>query len=199
MKESFAIVASVLAFAGNLPYLYDVIREKIHPHPYTWLMWSIVSCVIFFGQLEKGAGWGALPTGVAELFTILIFLFSLKHGFKYITKKDTSFLLIALFGIIPWILTNDPTISVIIVVSIDIVAFIPTMYKASRHRGTETPILYSTNIIRHILTLFAMQTYNIATSLHAITMIVANTIMTFIIIKSPVNTPVCETEPCPPL
>ncbi len=185
MKESIAIIAAVLAVAGNLPYLRDVIHERVHPHPYTWLVWSIVSGVIFFGQVEKGAGWGALPTGAAEIFTIIIFFFSLKHGFTYITKKDTAFLAIALAGIIPWILTKDPTISVIIVVSIDLIAFIPTIHKASRHHCTETPILYSVNVVRHILTLFALQTYNIATTLHAIAMIIANTIMTYVIVRGP--------------
>jgi hypothetical protein len=35
----------------------------------------------FFGGLAKGAGIGALPTGIAEAFTILIFIFSLKYAF----------------------------------------------------------------------------------------------------------------------
>ena len=77
MKTSIAIIATVLAFVGNISYLRDVIRERVHPHPYTWFIWSIVSMTTFFGGLAKGAGIGALPTGVAEGFTIIIFLFSL--------------------------------------------------------------------------------------------------------------------------
>lgn len=183
MKEILASIAVVVAIIGNIPYLRDVITKKIQPHPYTWLIWTIVSAVTFFGQVAKGAGVGAIPTGVAELFTVVIFLFSLQYGFKNIKRKDTYFLIVALLGLIPWILTKDPTLSVIIVVGIDVVAFVPTLRKTYAHPKTETPILYSMNVLRHILTLFSLQTYNIATTLHSLVMIILNTVMTIFIIR----------------
>jgi hypothetical protein len=146
-------------------------------------VWSIVSCIIFFGQVAKGAGIGALPTATAEIFTIIIFFFSLQYGFKNIKKIDTVFLVIALLGIVPWVLTKDPTISVIIAVGIDLVAFIPTIRKTWVQPKTETPILYSMNVLRHILMLFSLQAYNIATMLHSIVMITTNSLMTFLILR----------------
>ena len=182
MKTTVAIIAALLAIAGNLPYLRDIIKKRVQPHPYTWLVWSIVSCIVFFGQVAKGAGIGALPTAASEIFTIIIFFFSLKYGFKNIRKIDTLFLVIALLGIIPWILTDDPTISVIIAVSIDLVAFLPTIRKTWSHPKTETPILYAMNVFRHILMLVSLQAYNIATVLHSIVMIATNTLMTGLIL-----------------
>lgn len=182
MKETLAIIAAVIAIIGNVPYLIDVIKRRVQPHPYTWLVWTIVSGVTFFGALAKGAGVGAIPTAAAEIFTVIIFLFSLQYGFKRIVRSDTYFLIIALLGLIPWALTKDPTISVIIVVSIDLVAFIPTLRKTHKHPETETPILYSMNVLRHILTLFSLQAYNIATMLHSIAMIVTNSAMTGLIV-----------------
>ena len=181
MKETLAIIAALLAFVGNIPYLYDVVKKRVKPHPYTWLVWTLVSLTVFFGALQKGAGIGLLPTGIAELFTVIIFIFSLRYGFKQIRKIDTLFLCIALLGFIPWILTKDPTISVIIVVSIDFVAFIPTLRKTWQHPKSETPTLYGMNVLRHILTLFSLQAYNIATVLHSIVMIIMNSFMTLII------------------
>ncbi len=181
MKETVAIIAALIAFTGNIPYLRDVIKKRVKPHPYTWLVWTLVSLTTFFGGLQKGAGVGILPTGVAEIFTIIIFIFSLQYGFKQIRKIDTLFLCIALLGFIPWILTKDPTVSVIIVVSIDFVAFIPTLRKTWQHPESETPALYSMNVLRHVLTLFSLQAYNIATVLHSIVMIIMNSFMTLII------------------
>ena len=182
MKETVAVIAAILAIIGNIPYLRDVTCKRICPHPYTWLVWTIVSGIVFFGQLAKGGGIAALPTGAAEIFTIIIFFFSLRYGFKYIVRSDTYFLIAALLGIIPWILTNDPTISVIIAVSIDLIAFMPTLRKTWLHPKTETPLLYSMNVLRHILTMFSLGAYNIATTLHSIVMIVVNTFMTGIIL-----------------
>lgn len=187
MKLSIAIIAAILAFVGNISYLKDVIKGNVQPHPYTWFIWSIVSLTTFFGGLAKGAGIGALPTGIAEGFTIIIFLLSLKYLFKgeagHIRRIDTYFLIICLLGLIPWLLTKDPTVSVIIVVLVDIVAFIPTLRKTWRHPETEKPLLYEMNVARHILTLFSLQTYNIATTFHSIAMICTNIIMTRFIKK----------------
>lgn len=182
MKDIFAITAALLAVAGNLPYLWDILKKRVRPHPYTWLVWSIVSCIIFFGQIAKGAGIGALPTAASEIFTIIIFILSLKYGFRGITKTDTVFLVAALGGLVPWVLTKDPTMSVVIAVSIDLIAFVPTIRKTWAHPATETPILYGSNVLRHVLALFSLQTYNIATTLHSIAMITTNTIMTAIIL-----------------
>lgn len=181
MKLTIAIIAAILAIIGNVPYLTDVIKGRAKPHPYTWLVWTIVSCVVFFGQLAKGAGVGAIPTAASEIFTVIIFLFSLKYGFKGVTKTDTLFLLLAITGLIPWLLTNDPTWSVIIAVVIDLIGFIPTLRKTWNFPKTETPLLYGMNVARHILMLFSLQAYNIATMLHSIAMIITNTLMTIFI------------------
>ena len=185
MKESIALIAALLAVIGNVPYVIDILKHRVQPHAYTWFVWSIVSCIVFFGQLAKGAGVGAIPTGASEIFTIIIFVLSLRYGFKHVTRTDTIFLVIALLGLIPWALTNDPTVSVIIAVSIDVIAFMPTLRKTWLHPQTETPILYGTNVLRHILALFSLQTYNIATTLHSVAMITTNSCMTLMILFRP--------------
>lgn len=183
MQLTLVIIASLFAFVGNLPYLRSVLKGETEPHAYTWFVWSIVSLVTFFGQTAKGAGLGAIPTGVSEMFTILIFFFSLKNGFKHVKKIDTVILVVCILGLIPWYLTKDPTISVIVVVSIDVIAFIPTLRKTWRYPGTEKPILYIMNVSRHALSLFALEAYNVATTLHSIFMIITNSLMSIFILR----------------
>jgi hypothetical protein len=177
MKPVLAIIAAVLAIAGNIPYLYDMVKGRVRPHPYSWLIWSIVSGTVLVGQITKGAGWGIIPFSASEMFTFIIFIFSLRYGFKKIPKRDTYFLVAAPLGLIPWIITHDPTWSVVIMVTIDVIAFIPTIKKAKLAPQSETPTLYTTNVLRHILTLFTLSSYNIATTFHSIMMIITNTTM----------------------
>lgn len=190
-KGILAIIASIMAFLGNISYLKDTIKGRIHPHPYTWFIWSIVSLVTFFGQWQKGAGIGALPTGVAEVFTIVIFIFSLKYFLNekvwHFRKIDHYFLVAAILGLIPWYITSDPTISVVIVVIIDVIAFMPTLVKTWYNPKTEKPFLYQMNVTRHIFTLFSLEAYNIATTIHSVTMIITNTLMTVFIKKNMKN------------
>ncbi len=182
-KLVIAIIAALLAFVGNVPYLRDAFRQKIQPHPYTWLVWTIVTGVTFFGQIAKGAGVGAIPTGTSLMFTLAIFLFSLRYGFAHVNRTDTYFLIAALLGLIPWWLTKDPTISVVIVVTIDAIAFIPTLRKTWQRPETENIWLYSMNVARHGLALFSLQAYNVATTLHSISMIILNSLMTWFIAR----------------
>lgn len=186
-KEILALVASILAIVGNISYIKDIFKGKVHPHPYTWFVWSIVSLVTFFGVYEKGGGVGAIPIGVSESFTIIIFLFSLKHLFGkqewHFRTVDHYFFAASLLGLIPWYLTKDPTISVIVVVMIDVIAFIPTLEKTWHHPKTEQPFLFETNATRHVLTLLALESYNVATMFHSVAMILTNTLMAIFIKK----------------
>lgn len=183
MKLALAIVAAVLAIVGNVPYVREVLRGRVKPHAYSWFVWSIVSCTVFFGQVFKGAGVGAIPTAASEIFTLIIFILSLKYGFKHRTRTDTIFLGIALLGLIPWALTKDPTLSVVIAVSLDLIAFLPTLRKTREAPGTEHPLLYAMNAARHALALLSLEAYNVATMLHSIVMICANTAMTYLIMR----------------
>jgi hypothetical protein len=186
--ELAVVVGVVLAIVGNVGYFRSVWRREISPHPVTWFVGSIVSAVTFFGAVVKGGGIGVWPILASEIFTILIFLFSLRlalhTGFKNVRKIDLVFLLICILGIIPWYLTNDPTISVITVVVIDVISFIPTILKTWHKPLSENPLLYLCNASRHIIILFTLASINIATSLHSFTMIIINTMMIAVIYKN---------------
>ena len=93
-----------------------------------------------FCQIAKGAGIGALPVEVASVFTVIIFLFSMQYGFKYVRKTGTFFLIVALLRLIPWLVFDNPTISAIIAASIDLIAFVPTLRETHPHPETETPL-----------------------------------------------------------
>lgn len=183
MKDALGIVAALLAVIGNVPYIRDVIRGRVQPHAYTWLVWTLVTGITFSGQVAKGAGIGALPTAISELFTVAIFLLSLKYGFRNPSRSDRVFLGVALLGLVPWVLMRDPTWSVAIAVGIDLVAFVPTLRKTWRMPESEKGILYGMNVARHALALLALRSYNVATTLHSIAMIVTNAMMTAFILR----------------
>ena len=182
MKETLAVIAALLAVAGNVPYVRDILIGRVKPHPYTCLVGTIVSGTVFFGMLIKGAGIGALPIATAEVFTVIIFLLSLKYGFRGITKTDKIFLAIALAGLLPWLFTSDPTLSIVVAVGIDLASLVPTFRKTWMQPTTETSALYGSNVLRHIFVLSSLQTYNIATTLHSLVMIVTNIAMTALIL-----------------
>lgn len=184
MKELFAVSASLLALIGYVPYLRDTHRRVIEPHAYTWLVWSVVSGITLAGQVVAGAGIGALPTAFSLTFSLIVFGYALRTGTKHITRTDSLFLIAALMGLIPWYMTSDPTASVIVAVAIDVIAFVPTIRKTWAHPQSEAWHLYAINTVRHVLTLFALENYNLATTLHSAVMVVANALMTLLVVRN---------------
>ena len=66
-KEAFGLVAFAAAAVGTIPYIYSIIKGKTRPHFFTWLVWAILTVMIFIIQLTQGAGPGAWHMGMTAL------------------------------------------------------------------------------------------------------------------------------------
>lgn len=183
MKELLGLIAVALTIIGHYPYIKDTIQRRTKPHVFTWIVWALVTLLAFLGQYQKGGGAGSWTTGVTGIITIAIAILALKNGTKDITRSDKIFFTAALLSVIPWLLTSDPTISVVILTFIDASAFIPTIRKTLRDRTSETLFTYSLNILRHGLAIAALQNYNLATYLYPSSLLLMNSVMTFIILN----------------
>lgn len=180
--EIIGFITVIMAIVLHIPYLKGTIKGTIRPHPFTWVLWTTLTCIIFFAQVSDGAGPGAWGTGVVGALCIGITLASLRYGFENIKKQDIVFFVTGLMTIPLWIYTNDPTLSVIIIVTIDLMAFAPT-YRKSYHKPYDEPLyLYSWNVVRHGLSLIAIANVTIATALFPLMVGVANAALALFLI-----------------
>ncbi len=184
MKEFLGFVTVALSIIGHIPYIIDTLRKRTKPHIFTWIIWTTVTLLAFLGQWAKGGGAGSWGTGITSMMALIITLVAIKHGTKDITAPDTILFIIALSAIIPWYFTKDPTLSVIIATLIDACAFIPTIRKTFKNPKSETFATYSLNIIRHTLSLIALERYNLATILYPLYLLFMNTFITIIMVRS---------------
>lgn len=183
MKEIIGYVTVILSFVALGPYIIDIFKNKTKPHIFTWAVWAVVTILAFFGQWQKGGGAGSWTTGVTGILTIFIALISIKKGSRDITKTDKIIFIGALLAIIPWFLTKDPTLSVVILTIIDVLAFIPTIRKTIKDPKSETFISYVLHTIRHSLSIVALANYNLATYIYPASLAVMNLIVLSIILK----------------
>lgn len=184
MKEFIGLITVVLAFIGLVPYIIDIFRNKTKPHIFTWVVWAMVTFLAFLGQWQKGAGAGSWTTGVTGILTIFIAIISFKKGSRDITKSDVVVFIMALIAIIPWLLTKDPTLSVIILTIVNTLAFIPTIRKTIKDPKSETFSSYVIHTFRHSLSILALSNYNLATFLYPAVVALSNLTVVIIILKS---------------
>ena len=172
--EIIGLITVAMSIGIHVPYFLDTFRGKIRPHPFTWILWTLLTIIIFIAQFVDGAGPGAWGTGVVGAFCIAITLASVRYGFQNIKIADVVMFAIGLLTIPLWIITEDPTLSVIIVVAIDLIAFAPT-YRKSYHKPYDEPLYHSSlNFIRHGLTLFAIVNFTVSTALFPLMVGIAN-------------------------
>ena len=174
LKEIIGMITVILGIVGYIPYLRDVLRGKTKPHVYTWFVWGLITLIIFALQISDNAGPGAWVTLVAGSISFSIFALGMRQGDKDITKSDTLFFVAALFALGLWLFAEQPVVAMILLVTVGMLGFVPTIRKSWNKPHTETISTYAINSFRHSLSVLALANYSILTSLFPIAWGVAN-------------------------
>jgi len=172
LKTLLGITAAIVAVINYLPYLYGVVRQTLHPHAFSWIIFTLITATVSVAQFTEGAGAGAWATGTTSITTFLIACFALKNGGYRITRSDSLSFLGALIAIPVWIITQDPLVAIIILTGIEVLGFFPTYRKAWHKPGDESILAFSLTICKYGLALAATQTYSLATVLFPIALII---------------------------
>lgn len=182
IKTIISIIAVLLTFIGYAPYIRDIFNGKTRPHLFSWFIWSITTGIVYALQVSAGAGVGSWVTLCLILIFILVFCIGLKNGNRDIRKIDIVFLIFALLAIPLWLVIKQPVISIILLATIDMLGFAPTIRKSWNDPYSETLSLYTITTFRHALTIFALEKLNLITMLYPITWVIANAVFSILLI-----------------
>src|SRR5947208_1365682 len=59
MKELASGAAVAIVVFGTGPYVVGMLRGRIRPHAFTWLVWTVTTMIAFAGPLVANGGIGA--------------------------------------------------------------------------------------------------------------------------------------------
>lgn len=166
MKQLLATVAIAVTFAMFVPYIRSIRQGRTRPHAFSWIIWALVTFVVFLAQLAGHGGAGAWPIGVSGLITIYIALLAWRAvGDRHITLMDWVFLMVALSALPVWALTADPLSAVILLTCVDLAGFGPTFRSAYLNPHHEPVAFYLLGTLRNGLAIAALQHYSLTTVL----------------------------------
>ncbi len=154
--ELFALLAILSSVLVYTTYLWSIYQKKTRPHIFSWFNWGLLSAIGAYAQLEIGGGpsaWVVVTIAVVCFFITFLAYFI---GEKNITKSDWLTFIGALLAIPAWLIAEDPFIVLIIVVTISILTYYPTIRKSWRDPWGEPPQTYFWAGLRFFLTLFAV-------------------------------------------
>lgn len=182
IKIILSIISIVIAVVSYIPYFKDIFRNKTKPHLFSWFIFSITTGIIFALQMQGGAGVGGFITLLLTFIFFAIFVLSFKYGTRDVKTIDIIFLLLALLAIPIWLVAEQPIISVILLVVIDMLGFAPTIRKSWNDPYSETLSMYSITLLRYVLIFPSLEAYNILTMLFPVVWFVANAVLVTVLV-----------------
>lgn len=163
-------ISTLLALALTLyafqPYLRDILRGRVRPHVFSWVIWGTTTCLAFLAQLTAGGGPGAWVVGVSGLLSMTVAWLAWRHrGDVAITRLDWCFFVGALSALPLWALTADPWWAVVVLTVVDLLGFGPTLRKAWDKPGQESLGFFGLFLLRNLLVIVALDTRSATTML----------------------------------
>lgn len=176
-KIILGLIAVAMTIWAHIPYFLDTIKGINKPHVFTWIIWSLLTCVAFAAQVAGGGGAGTWVTGATGLICIAITVAAFRVGERHITRSDWIMFVAGLSAIPVWMATDDPFLAVIIVTVIDVSAVYPTFRKSWIKPWEENSFMYGFNIPRHICSIAALQVLSPVTALYPVGLLLMNVVM----------------------
>lgn len=165
-KELLSSIAIALTLAAFAPYIHGILKGSVRPHVFSWVIWGTTTFVVFLAQLEGRGGAGAWPIGVSGVLTLCIAVLACaKRSDVEITRIDGLFFIAALSSLPLWYFTSDPLWAVVVLTTVDILGFGPTLRKAYAFPNSESMTFYGLFLARNLLVLLALEHYSATTVL----------------------------------
>ncbi|MEM9938766.1 MAG: hypothetical protein AAFZ91_00615 [Pseudomonadota bacterium] len=165
-KEVFGGVALLLTFVAFYPYYRAILKRETKPHVFSWFIWGVGTVIVFFAQLSDGAGIGAWPIGVSGLMTFGVAILALwKAADTSIVKMDWVFLVLAASALPLWFFTETALSAVIVLTTVDLLGFGPTVRKAYDAPHEENALFFAIGAVRNGFVLLALENMSWTTAL----------------------------------
>lgn len=165
-ERTFSAIAIALTFLAFYPYIRAILKGTTRPHVFSWFIWAAVTFTVATAQLAGGAGVGAWPIALSGLITGGVALLALsKSADTSIARMDWVFLTLAATALPLWWLTHDPLAAVLILTSVDLLGFGPSIRKAWALPQEENALFFTIGAIRNGFVILALEHYSWTTAL----------------------------------
>lgn len=187
MKTTLLFLSVIIAAAGMYPYVRATIRGTVRPHLVSWSIWTVLGAVLTISSLLKHDLPSALLSAQGFVDCALIVALGWRRGTRRVARLDVVCILGAVAGISSLILLSNPTLALLVAVTVDALAFVPSLLHAWQSPEEEAYVSYLCAAIGGTLVLLAaLTTSSRFTGLvYPLYSIVFNTVMTVIILGRP--------------
>ena len=186
MVLDYKIISSILwiiiTFIWYFYYIKEIYRWDNKPHLYSWVIWGTVLSIWFAIQIYHNWWYWSYVTFVEALLGISIALIAIKKWEKNITNWDKLSFLGAFISIFFWLVLNQPIISVILIILIDFLWFLPTYRKSYLKPFEESVSVYIAWSILFTFAIIWLREYSFLTYAYPLAIVILDSTLVMMIL-----------------
>jgi hypothetical protein len=179
MAMEFKFIMGITSIAIGIVaygvYLWQTSRTGgTQPHPFSWLLWGLVTGVAFIVQVATGGGAGSWVSGFTAVMCIVIGLFSLfQHRWQF-ALFDWLSLAAGLILLVYYLTAKNLLSSAIAATAMDVIGYGPTVKKGWAKPYNDSVSSFTLNSIKFVPALCALNSYSVTTWLYPTTLVFVN-------------------------
>lgn len=182
-KILLGYLSVLLVLVSYSIYFRQILLRQVVPHPFSWMIWGLVELIGFTAIWVKHGGSGSWAFGFTALACFAVaalgFFYSVRPA---LTKIDWILLSLAILSILLWVLTKDPTLSVVLLAITDGLGMAFTLKKTYLDPNRESAALFGISCFRSLIALLALQSYSVATWLYPSSLAFTNALVVLMIL-----------------
>lgn len=177
-KTLWGIIASIISFAALIPYMRGIVKGITVPHVISWFIWGISTLTVFAAQWLDDGGAGSWSTAVGGGMTFVIIALAIKHNADLSIKcADWVILALCLLALPLWYLTDDALLAVLLLTTIDLLAYLPTIRKSWHKPHEEQLLMFIVMTGRNAIATYSLEHYSAVTLLFPVATAIANILL----------------------
>jgi len=173
-KSALGTLSLVVTAAAYAIYIRKIQKGSIQPHPYSWLLWFLVTAVAFVVQRTRGGGPGSWVTGATAAVCFVISILSFIKYRSTITRFDRFSLALGTAVLLFYVIVRSAVPSAIFATVADVIGYIPTIKNAWKEPDNDSAVSFFLNGLKFLIALPALESRSLATYLYPSTILIMN-------------------------
>lgn len=153
MINALLLLGALIALAGSVPYIWATYKGTVHPQLVSWFVWGVLAAVMTVSTYVSDARASTLLSLAGFLSCAAVAVLGWRQGRFTLTRIDIICLTGAFLGILALLIWRNPTVALIISVSVDVVAFVPTIMHGWKSPHEESLLCYVCAVVSAMMLL----------------------------------------------
>ncbi len=140
-------------------YIYSIVKGKTRPSFVAFLIFTLEMTIVLFASYSLGAHDSLVLIGTFTVLHFITALLALKYGYVSFSKFNVFCLILSIFGLLLWWVTDNAWYALLVEIAVDIIGYLVLSRKLYICPTTEDSYAWGMSILAYGLNLVLISTW----------------------------------------